>query len=391
MSAPVDVAVAVLIRSDGAALLAQRPASKVYSGYWEFPGGKIEPGEPVAEALGREIREELGIEIERAYPWITRVFTYPHAKVRLHFYRVTAWRGEPRALEHQAIAWQRPDAVELDPLLPANGPVIRNLMLPPEYAITRAGELGAEPFLSRLEARLRGGLKLIQVREKTLAPQAAAEFARRALALARAHGAKILVNSDAALAREIGADGVHLTAEQLRSATARPDFPWCGAFAPGRGPARLGTIPADRRGRSGAGLRARRDRAARSGASHELRRARHRHGAGSVGKAGVRVEGNAADPSVLTPALYHRARSCSPQRARGISPSPSRRDRRACNVPSRTAGKDCPGTTPLALRSAGSSLSAPWPRSYRLQKVSSNSTSASHTRVPKVLKRTFSA
>jgi 8-oxo-dGTP diphosphatase len=229
MSAPVDVAVAVLIRSDGAALLAQRPSSKVYSGYWEFPGGKIEPGEPVAEALRREIREELGIEISRAFPWITRVFTYPHAKVRLHFYRVYAWRGEPRALEHQAVAWQRPEAVTAAPLLPANGPVLRSLMLPAEYAITRAGELGVEPFLSRLEARLRGGLKLIQIREKTFAPQAAEEFARRVVALGRAHGAKVLLNSDAALAREIGADGVHLTAEQLRNAPARPDFPWCGA------------------------------------------------------------------------------------------------------------------------------------------------------------------
>ena len=229
MSAPVDVAVAVLIRSDGAALLAQRPETKVYSGYWEFPGGKIEPGEPVAEALRREVREELGIEVERAYPWITRVFVYPHAKVRLHFYRVYAWRGEPRAVEHQAIAWQRPNAIELDPLLPANGPVIRSLMLPPEYAITHAGALGFEPFLSKLEARLRGGLKLIQIREKTLALQAVPEFARRVTALARAHGAKVLVNSDAALAREIGADGVHLTAEQLRSASARPDFPLCGA------------------------------------------------------------------------------------------------------------------------------------------------------------------
>ena len=220
---------AVLIRSDGAALLAQRPDDKVYSGYWEFPGGKIEPGEPVAEALGREIREELGIEIERAYPWITRVFTYPHAKVRLHFHRVYAWRGEPRALEHQALAWQRSEAISVDPLLPANGPVLRSLMLPAEYAITRAAELGLEPFLSRLEARLRGGLKLVQIREKTLARQAAEEFARRVAALGRAHGAKVLVNSDAALAREIGADGVHLTAEQLRSAPARPDFPWCGA------------------------------------------------------------------------------------------------------------------------------------------------------------------
>jgi 8-oxo-dGTP diphosphatase len=225
----VDVAVAVLIRSDGAVLLAQRPSSKVYSGYWEFPGGKIEPGEPVAEALKREIREELGIEIERAYPWITRVFTYPHAKVRLHFYRITAWRGEPRALEHQAIAWQRPDAIELAPLLPANGPVLRALQLPAEYAITRAGELGAEPFLLRLEARLRSGLKLIQIREKTLALQAREAFARRVVALARPHGTKVLVNADAALAREVGADGVHFTAEQLRGAPARPDFPWCGA------------------------------------------------------------------------------------------------------------------------------------------------------------------
>jgi 8-oxo-dGTP diphosphatase len=225
----VDVAVAVLIRSDGAVLLAQRPSSKVYSGYWEFPGGKIEPGELVAEALKREIREELGIEIERAYPWITRVFTYPHAKVRLHFYRVTAWRGEPSALEHQATAWQRPDAIELAPLLPANGPVLRSLLLPAEYAITRAGELGVEAFLLRLETRLRGGLKLIQVREKTFARQAAEGFARRVIALAHAHRAKVLVNADVALARNIGADGVHLTAEQLRSAPARPDFTWCGA------------------------------------------------------------------------------------------------------------------------------------------------------------------
>ena len=229
MSAPVDVAVAVLIRSDGAALLARRPESKVYSGYWEFPGGKVEPGEPVLDALKREIREELGVEIGRAYPWITRVFVYPHATVRLHFHRVTSWQGEPRALDHQAIAWRRPDAVELGPLLPANGPVLRALSLPSEYAITRAGELGEGPFLSRLEARLRGGLRLVQVREKSLAREALTRIAGRVLALARAHGAKVLVNSDVELARGVGLDGVHLTAEQLGSVSARPDVPWCGA------------------------------------------------------------------------------------------------------------------------------------------------------------------
>jgi 8-oxo-dGTP diphosphatase len=227
MSAPVDVAVAVLIRPDGEALLAQRPASKVYSGYWEFPGGKIEPGEPVIEALKREIREELGVQVERAYPWITRVFVYPHATVRLHFHRVYEWRGEPRALEHQAIAWQRPDALDVAPLLPANGPVLRGLSLPSEYAITRAGDLGEREFFAKLEARLRGGLKLVQVREKTLPRDAVREIALRVLALARNFGAKVLINSDVSLAREIRADGVHLTAAQLHGA--RPDVPWCGA------------------------------------------------------------------------------------------------------------------------------------------------------------------
>jgi 8-oxo-dGTP diphosphatase len=229
MSAPVDVAVAVLIRSDGAALLARRPASKVYAGYWEFPGGKVEPGEDVADALRREIREELGIEIESVHPWITRVFAYPHATVRLHFYRVYAWRGEPRALEHQAIAWQRAETPDLVPMLPANGPVLRALSLPEEYAITHAGDLGENLFFLRLEARLRSGLKLIQIREKKLAREALKQFAGRVLALARAHGARVLVNSDFEVARRIGADGVHLTAAQLRGAAARPDVPWCGA------------------------------------------------------------------------------------------------------------------------------------------------------------------
>jgi len=225
----VDVAVAVLIRSDGAVLLAQRPASKVYSGYWEFPAGKSSPASLSPRRSGARYAKSSESRSERAHPWITRAFTYPHAAVRLHFYRVTAWRGEPRALEHQAIVWQRPDAIELDPLLPANGPVLRSLLLPAEYAITRAGEIGVEAFLLRLDARLRSGLKLVQIREKTLARRELEDFAQRAVALVRAHGAKALVNANAALAREIGADGVHLTAEQLRSATARPDFPLCGA------------------------------------------------------------------------------------------------------------------------------------------------------------------
>jgi 8-oxo-dGTP diphosphatase len=146
--------------------------------------------------------------------------------VRLHFHRVTSWSGELHALEHEAIAWQRPDATEVAPMLPANGPVLRSLSLPDEYAITRFAEMG-ESFFPRLESRLRGGLRLVQVREKKLARDAVRAIARRVIGLARPHGARVLVNADVDLAREIGADGVHLTAAQLGGA--RPDVPWCGA------------------------------------------------------------------------------------------------------------------------------------------------------------------
>jgi 8-oxo-dGTP diphosphatase len=225
----VDVAVAVLLRPDGTFLLAQRPRGKVYAGYWEFPGGKVEPGESVTVALEREIREELGVEIERAYPWITRIFTYSHATVRLHFHRIFSWRGEPHAVEHAALSWQRHDLITVEPLLPANGPVLRGLMLPDEYAFTGAGSLGSQRFLARLETRLRAGLRLIQVREKRLTRNETREFAQRVIALARPYGARVLVNADIALAHMVGADGVHLTAEQLRATAGRPDLEWCGA------------------------------------------------------------------------------------------------------------------------------------------------------------------
>src|SRR5580765_1100954 len=108
----VEVAAAVIQRPDGTFLLAQRPPGKVYAGYWEFPGGKAEPGEPAAQALARELHEELGIEVDTAYPWITRVFTYPHGTVRLRFFRVVSWKSEPHPREGQAIAWQRLGAEE---------------------------------------------------------------------------------------------------------------------------------------------------------------------------------------------------------------------------------------------------------------------------------------
>jgi 8-oxo-dGTP diphosphatase len=148
----------VIRREDGAFLLAQRPPGKVYAGYWEFPGGKAEPGEPPVQALARELHEELGIDVETVYPWITRVFTYPHATVRLNFFRVLSWHGEPHPREDQAIAWQQPGARMAAPMLPANAPVLASLALPYEYAVTDAARWGIAGMLEKLERRLEPAL-----------------------------------------------------------------------------------------------------------------------------------------------------------------------------------------------------------------------------------------
>jgi 8-oxo-dGTP diphosphatase len=227
--APVEVAVAIITRSDGSVLLAKRPEGKVYSGYWEFPGGKVESGEPVAEALSRELREELGIDVRRAYPWITRVYIYPHATVRLHFYRVVEWNGTPQCKEHEAITWQHAAAITVSPLLPANSPVLRALLLPAEYAISCASEIGEARFLECLRRRLAAGLKLVQVRERSLETAAVARLVERVVAAARPYNARVLVNGDEDVARTVGADGVHLTEEQLTTLESRPSFGLVGA------------------------------------------------------------------------------------------------------------------------------------------------------------------
>jgi 8-oxo-dGTP diphosphatase len=218
----VEVAVAVLERPDGAFLLAQRPQGRVYAGWWEFPGGKIERGETPDAALARELEEELGVEVRRAYRWITRLHTYPHARVRLHFFRVARWIGEPRAREHDAMRWQRFDDPMATPMLPANAPVLAALSLPLEYAITTAETMGIGHMLEQIERRFADGLRLVQVRDKGLPAVEREAFARAVVALARSRGARVLVNSDIELARRVGAHGVHLAARDLMAVATRP-------------------------------------------------------------------------------------------------------------------------------------------------------------------------
>ncbi|MBX3652969.1 MAG: NUDIX domain-containing protein [Ramlibacter sp.] len=118
-----DVAVGVLVRADGAFLLTSRPEGKVYAGYWEFPGGKVEPGETVEQALRRELQEEIGVAVVSATPWRVERVDYPHALVRLNFCKVHEWTGELQMREGQHCAWQQLP-VEVAPVLPGTMPVL---------------------------------------------------------------------------------------------------------------------------------------------------------------------------------------------------------------------------------------------------------------------------
>lgn len=120
----VDVAVGVLIDGRGRFLLTSRPAGKVYAGYWEFPGGKLEAGETVLQALGRELHEELGLDIAQAEPWKVTLMDYPHARVRLHFCKVWRWSGALQMREQQSASWQVLP-VQVQPVLPGTVPVLQ--------------------------------------------------------------------------------------------------------------------------------------------------------------------------------------------------------------------------------------------------------------------------
>ena len=121
-AAPIDVAVGILLKPNGDVLLACRPEGKPYAGYWEFPGGKVEAGESVIDALKRAFEEEIGVRIVSAEPWCGVEHVYAHAHVRLHFYISRHWQGEPQSLEGQALAWQ--GSVVVTPVLPATIPLL---------------------------------------------------------------------------------------------------------------------------------------------------------------------------------------------------------------------------------------------------------------------------
>lgn len=229
MTKRVEVAAGVIFRSDGTFLLGRRAPGTFYPGYWEFPGGKVEPGESAADALARELDEELGIRVSEMRPWIVRRHDYEHASVTLRFFEVSSWSGEVGDKVHDALNWQLPGHATVAPMLPANGPVMKALALPRFMGITQASQVGVAVQLAQLDAALVDGLRLIQVRENALAPEALLHFTREVVARASEHGALVVVNGDAELARNAGAQGLHMKSAALSQSVARPEFEWVGA------------------------------------------------------------------------------------------------------------------------------------------------------------------
>ena len=226
------VAVGVLQDRAGSVLITQRDIKRHQGGYWEFPGGKLEPGESVLDGLARELDEELGITLTEARPLIRIPFEYPDCQVTLAVFRVLKWQGQPHGRENQPMRWCPLSALDVKAFPAANAPIINALKLPPVYAITPdCGPREQWPgWLDRLESMLERGAQLVQFRV-SLPPGEQAELAQLALNYCHRTNTKLLINRNIDLAVKIGADGVHLSAAQLETLSQRPlpDSAWVAA------------------------------------------------------------------------------------------------------------------------------------------------------------------
>jgi 8-oxo-dGTP diphosphatase len=220
--ARIHVAAAAIFDEQGRVLISRRPLHVHQGGLWEFPGGKLEPGESVANALRRELHEELGIIVQAARPLIRVVHDYADKAVLLDVWRVDAFTGTAAGNEGQVIEWAAVGALGEYRFPAANTPIIKAVSLPDRYLVTPEPGSDHSSFLRALEGALGRGVSLVQLRAKRLS---AADFRTLVPAvqqLCRQADARLLLNAEAALVSELGADGVHLTSARLRGLSARP-------------------------------------------------------------------------------------------------------------------------------------------------------------------------
>ena len=220
----VHVAAGVLIDMQEKVLLARRSADSHQGGLWEFPGGKLEPGEQNRDALCRELEEELGIQVRRARPLIRVTHRYPDRTVILHTWLVTSWEGDPRGREGQPLSWVPLGELPHWPMPAADIPILRALDLPDTYLITPPGFKETALFLRQLQQALDKGISLLQFRLFGLPASGHEVLARQACRLCEEYGARMLLNGPLKLARAVGAHGVHLDRRSLMALNDRNGY-----------------------------------------------------------------------------------------------------------------------------------------------------------------------
>lgn len=227
----VHVAAAVLSNRHGEVLIALRHKDAHQGGLWEFPGGKLEPGEHPRRALDRELWEELGITVKEAKPLIRVPHTYDDRSVLLDVWRVVDWDGQPHGREGQTIDWVLPDMLHRRRFPVADRAILTAVRLPSMYLLTPEPGDHEDVFLRILEQRLEEGIRLVQFRAKSLGEMDYGKLAESVLNICHNHSAKLLLNAEPALVPKIGAHGVHLTSGRLRRLNSRPlaDTYWIGA------------------------------------------------------------------------------------------------------------------------------------------------------------------
>ncbi|MGZ8216384.1 Nudix family hydrolase [Methylomagnum sp.] len=216
------VAAGVVHDGAGRVLIAKRPGHVHQGGLWEFPGGKLEPGETVEQALCRELREELDIETLAATPLIGIHHHYPERRVRLEVWRVEKFEGQAKGMQDQPIRWVTPDELPAYEFPAANRPIVAAARLPDHYAILDADSSDTERLRDRLHRLADAGVGLIRLRASRLDSRHYAALAEYAAPFCRARRIDLLLNGDPALVRQTGAAGLHLRADQLLALRERP-------------------------------------------------------------------------------------------------------------------------------------------------------------------------
>ncbi len=214
--------VAAAIVRDGKLLLARRNVEAHQGGLWEFPGGKVACGENVRTALVRELDEELGITLESARRLISVPHDYPDKSILLDVWRVDGFSGDAYGREGQPLTWVAIDELQQHDFPRANLPVITAMQLPAHYLITPDPAQEGDQFLKRLEVSLQAGVRLVQLRAKSLARLTYCELAVEVKVLCRRYKAKLMLNGSVDMMLEVGADGLHLSGHELSSLNSRP-------------------------------------------------------------------------------------------------------------------------------------------------------------------------